>query len=1229
MDFPGYSGKCRISMRIVLLSACTFGALAQTGADFSISRIEAVQVVQNEDHTVPIIAGKRTAVRVFLRKEGEADEVATSVRCSLAGRRDGQLLLGSPLTAAAIQPKNTPRRDMAGHSVQFVLPESWTAGRLIELEATIEVPAGRTDRDASNNSLRREVQFLETGSTTQPWTIEYLRGCDQSDTELATLHDLLLKLFPLQPASLLYRAIRAPCLAGDSTAVRARASEFALYLPSSIVVSPRSGFHLAHTVAQALGLRHPNTADACGATDPATDWRFEDIQERRATARILDPGFDPVERQLKPPDSIDLLSHCAPNRVWISEYSYRRLLESGLNLPLPDNLSDEDLILAGSIRRDGSHATLLPSFRAPAAVREPEGAANHVLRFSEGPNTLAEYPLAISFQDHFTGQAIEEEHFAVRVPFPARATKVALLRDGIELATLELESDDPVVSITSPSSGTRWDGGSPQSIAWTGSHPSKLLAYALLYSSDRGRTWHPLLPRTEDTSLEIDPAVLTGGPDTMIRVVASSGLRNHEATVGPFLVAQTPRFEVSSTDLQYRKVVVGTGAEQALQLRNSGNGPLSITQASASSPDYQLSPSGPMEIPAGAERTVRVRLDPASPGDMTARLSFRTNVTTQPVTDVTLAGRAIAAPEPDLDIAPLNLEFGDINPNQNRDLAVTLQNYGPGMLLVTGVTANNPRFSLVSPAVPFLVAVGVTQPLVVRFAPTAGGVQRGELRVTTNDPGRPFVTIRLNGRGTGPEPSLNPSPTITSLLPTSIVAGSPLFTLTVNGAGFVRESVIEWNGTARPTTFVSSAQLVTPITAIEVASTGAASITVFTPLPGGGRSAAVSFPITTSAPPPPVTNPVPVIITLSPSSATAGNQTFTVTVTGQGFVNGSVLEWNGSPRTATVLSSSQLSATITAEDIASAVDVNITVFNPLPGGGRSTPVAFRVTPAPITLVPPPATPTILLHQIDTAGCPDVAVQLSVLDTRLASVTRLLPTNLSCREDNQPITCIIETPPSKPLSLMLVLGLNGVSAEDGDMIKGVAMNIVNGLGVEDRAAVVHLERTVNPIQSFTSSKAALNTVINSLREVGPGNALFDSVSLAANATAAERGRRQIVLVFTAQENLGGDLRDSTQALSRIMAAGVSVFSIAHGPGANNVNLVTFLRQLATQTHARTFQEAASFRVQSSVDTILRQLQNSHTATFLSPTFDGRPHEFSFTYSSGGLAGTARRTYPGCR
>jgi hypothetical protein len=193
----------------------------------------------------------------------------------------------------------------------------------------------------------------------------------------------------------------------------------------------------------------------------------------------------------------------------------------------------------------------------------------------------------------------------------------------------------------------------------------------------------------------------------------------------------------------------------------------------------------------------------------------------------------------------------------------------------------------------------------------------------------------------------NPAPTITTISPATTVAGSGGFTLTITGTNFVNGAVVRWNGNPRPTTFVSSTQLTAAIPASDVATAGTANVTVFNPVPGGGESGAVTFTIN---------NPAPTISSISPATAVAGSGNFTLTITGTNFVNGSVVRWNGSDRTTTFVSSTQLTAAIPASDIATAGTANVTVFNPAPGGGESGAVTFTINnPAPTISSISPAT----------------------------------------------------------------------------------------------------------------------------------------------------------------------------------------------------------------------------------------------------------------------------------
>src|SRR5208282_1431492 len=96
---------------------------------------------------------------------------------------------------------------------------------------------------------------------------------------------------------------------------------------------------------------------------------------------------------------------------------------------------------------------------------------------------------------------------------------------------------------------------------------------------------------------------------------------------------------------------------------------------------------------------------------------------------------------------------------------------------------------------------------------------------------------------------------------------------------------------------------------------------------------------------PPAGNSVPSLISFSPFNATAGGAAFSLTLTGSGFAPNATVTWDGNALATTFVNGNQLTAQVTASDIAAAGIAQITVSNPAPGGGVSNVFRFGVNPA--------------------------------------------------------------------------------------------------------------------------------------------------------------------------------------------------------------------------------------------------------------------------------------------
>jgi hypothetical protein len=208
------------------------------------------------------------------------------------------------------------------------------------------------------------------------------------------------------------------------------------------------------------------------------------------------------------------------------------------------------------------------------------------------------------------------------------------------------------------------------------------------------------------------------------------------------------------------------------------------------------------------------------------------------------------------------------------------------------------------------------------------------------------------------------SSTISLLSPSGANAGGAAITLTIEGTGFLSNSVVEWNGSNRVTTYISGSVLLAQITTADLTTAGTVNILVNTPGsavsdPSQGENVIATSNVVQFV----IQSPgaaLPVITGISPTSATAGGAAFTLTVFGTGFIppvltgpsqtTGSTISWNGlqvttgctlnSPvATATVNSAgTQASVMVPACLIATAEappGARITIFNP-PTGNPAT-----------------------------------------------------------------------------------------------------------------------------------------------------------------------------------------------------------------------------------------------------------------------------------------------------
>src|SRR5579872_1483214 len=211
-----------------------------------------------------------------------------------------------------------------------------------------------------------------------------------------------------------------------------------------------------------------------------------------------------------------------------------------------------------------------------------------------------------------------------------------------------------------------------------------------------------------------------------------------------------------------------------------------------------------------------------------------------------------------------------------------------------------------------------------------------------------------------------------------IVAGGSPFQLVVLGAGFFSNSIIQWNGVALLTQFVSVEELHATVPSNLFTIPGSANVTVATL----GVSSSPS--IFTILPPPTITF-------ISPASAVAGTTGLQISVSGSNL-NGGTVQWNGIPLSTTAIGSGLLTATVPANLLSSPgiASINVVLF-----GVVSNTINYNVAPGLVidSLNPNAATAggtAFILTVNGTGFASDAAVQWDGqgLPTTFVSATQL-------------------------------------------------------------------------------------------------------------------------------------------------------------------------------------------------------------------------------------------------
>jgi phospholipase C len=335
-----------------------------------------------------------------------------------------------------------------------------------------------------------------------------------------------------------------------------------------------------------------------------------------------------------------------------------------------------------------------------------------------------------------------------------------------------------------------------------------------------------------------------------------------------------------------RQAVLSPSAAHPLTLKNYASTTLTISNFAITGPFTETN-NCKGSLGSNQSCTINVVFTPQVAGNAYGFLTITDSDAASPeVISLTGAGATLTE-------SPTSLAFGS-QPLQSTSApkSFTISNPGSAPVSITGIAISGPQdfgeFAETNNCGASL-AANSSCTVNVTFAPLhIGAATLPTVKVSFAAVDSP-IAVTLSG--TGVAAKADPIPSITQLSPVTVQPAGSAYTLTLTGTGFTANSVVNWNGSPRTTTFVSKTEVTAAILATDITKAETASVTVSNPAPGGGLSSVASEVVS------PITS-----INFTSQNWTTGTSPMAITkgdFNGDGFVDLAVA--NQSANTVTIL----------------------------------------------------------------------------------------------------------------------------------------------------------------------------------------------------------------------------------------------------------------------------------------------------------------------------------------
>jgi hypothetical protein len=564
--------------------------------DLQAVKMEVVQVVQcldNDrcaDNAVPMLLGKPTWVRLYVRAEGGPPRRSVSGRLCrgrVATCDSGMIMpLNRIVPDGDDDPSVDDRSDLEA-SLNFIVPPVWLAEGTLEMTAFVNYQEGDIDETrGDNNAVQASVSVVQPRSLTVMFMPVTASGTTAPLSEMWSLVDWLSRVFPVARIQPIARApLRGDFDLSDSSGSGCGRTWNRLMdaLRGAYAWGGRERGYLYGMVPEAAPTDNVGgcgevpgriasgivTPDWLGGARIAAQELGHNFGRRHATScnnadnpdgdypvrrgHLDDWGIDLVRRfPYAPSLSYDYMGYCGgADNTWTSVYTYLALMRilplagtppAGPHVAALAGEGQAALIGGGEISPDGftlQHGFFRASLADGIEDGLPPGPFSVRLLDAAGAVVYARDFGLIELSNH---EPTEAGHFQIILPDLPEVAEIVFAYNAGEIGRVSASANAPEVSIVEPAGGEDWGAAGTHTIAWQASDADgDSLRFNVQYSADGGVSWSAIdLDLLGTTSIAIDSADLPGG-NLLFRVLASDGLNTAEsATTAPVRVADKP-----------------------------------------------------------------------------------------------------------------------------------------------------------------------------------------------------------------------------------------------------------------------------------------------------------------------------------------------------------------------------------------------------------------------------------------------------------------------------------------------------------------------------------------------------------------------------------------------------------------------------------------------------------------------------------------------------------------